>query len=109
MQVNLIKKHIAEINKLCQTHYVYELYLFGSMANENFTDKSDIDFLVSFKGVEPQEYFDNYMDLKERFELLFNRNIDLLEKQTIKNPILQLSIDQNKKFIYGTTNPKIAI
>jgi len=79
------------------------------MANENFTDKSDIDFLISFQGVDPQEYFDNYMDLKERLEALLNRDIDLLEKQTIKNPILKLSIDQNKKFIYGTANPKIAI
>jgi len=107
--VNLINKHIVQINALCQSHYVSELYLFGSMANENFTDKSDIDFLISFQGVDPQEYFDNYMDLKERLEALLNRDIDLLEKQTIKNPILKLSIDQNKKFIYGTANPKIAI
>jgi hypothetical protein len=29
------------------------------------------------------------------------KSIDLVEDQTVKNPILQRSIDRNKKLIYG--------
>lgn len=44
-----IDKNIKRVETLCRKHNVEKLYLFGSATNENFTDKSDIDFLVSFE------------------------------------------------------------
>ena len=79
------------------------------MLSDRFRQDSDIDFLVLFSGVEPLEYFDNYMDFKEELEGLFSRNVDLVEIQTIKNPILKRSIDRNKKILYGRKDSKMVV
>jgi predicted nucleotidyltransferase len=49
------------------------------------------------------------MDLKERLEKLLTRDVDLVEIQTVKNPILKRSIDRNKIFLYGREDSKVAI
>jgi predicted nucleotidyltransferase len=77
------------------------MYLFGSVLNSNFTKDSDIDLLVKFKSIELSKYFDNYMDFKENLEKLFGREVDLVEEQTLKNPILIKSINKSKELIYG--------
>jgi predicted nucleotidyltransferase len=41
------------------------------------------------------------MSLKEKLEQLFGRKVDLVEEQTLKNPILIQSINSNKSLIYG--------
>ena len=94
-------KNIKRVKTLCQKHNVEKLYLFGSATNENFTDKSDIDFLVSFEKKDLNKYFENYISFKEKLGKLFKRDIDLVEEQTLKNPILINSINQNKELIYG--------
>ena len=77
------------------------MYLYGSILTEKFSSDSDVDFLVNFDHVDLFQYFNNYMEFKEKLENLLNRPVDLLEEQTVKNPILRRSIDQNKKLIYG--------
>lgn len=80
---------------------VEKMYLFGSALNANFNKDSDIDFLVKFKSIELSKYFDNYMDFKEKLEELFGREVDLVEEQTLRNPILINSINKSKELIYG--------
>jgi predicted nucleotidyltransferase len=41
------------------------------------------------------------MDFKESLEKLFGRDVDLVEEQTLRNPILINSINKSKKLIYG--------
>lgn len=107
--MEIFKKHIKQLMALCKKHTVKELYVFGSATSNSFNRDSDIDFLVEFNAVDLLEYFDNYMDFKEALEKLFSRKIDLVEVQTIKNPILKKSIDQDKVLIYGSTDTKIAV
>lgn len=107
--MKLIQKYLLEIEALCDKYFVAELYVFGSVLTENFNPKSDIDFLVRFSGVNPTEYFDNYMDLKENLENLFSRKIDLVEIQTLKNPVLIQSIERNKTVLYERKNSKMAV
>jgi hypothetical protein len=107
--MKLIDQHITELKKLCDRYHVSELYVFGSVAKDQFTDKSDIDFLVRFSGVDPLEYFDNYMDFKGKLSELFSREIDLVEIQTIKNPILKRSIYRDKIILYGREDSKVAV
>ena len=90
-----------KISELCKNHNVEKLYIFGSATNENFSSKSDVDLLVSFKDFDLANYFTNYISLKENFKKLFKRDVDLLEEQTLKNPILINSINKNKELIYG--------
>ena len=107
--MKIIEQNIDNLNRLCDKYHVNELYLFGSMANGTYTDTSDIDFLVKFSGVDPLDYFDNFIDLKNNLENLFSRNVDLVEIQTLKNPILKRSIDRDKVILYGRENSKMAV
>lgn len=107
--MKVIQGHIDDIKKLCEKHHVAELYVFGSVLSDNFKPESDIDFLVKFANVDPMEYFDNYMDFKENLEKLFSRTVDLLEVQSLKNPILKRSIDRNKVILYGREDSKMAV
>jgi uncharacterized protein len=104
-----IQLHNESLNKLCTKYGVSVLYVFGSMATDNFHKTSDIDFLVGFSEINPLNYFDNYIDFKAELECLFKRKVDLLEIQTVKNPILKKSIDRNKIQIYGRENSKMAV
>jgi predicted nucleotidyltransferase len=97
----LINQNKEVIQKLCETHNVDKLYLFGSATTTKFNEKSDIDFLVKFKSFDLKLYFSNYTDFKEKLKNLLQREIDLVEEQTLKNPYLISSIDKNKELIYG--------
>lgn len=107
--MKLINQHINEIKNLCHNYHVAELFVFGSVTKSNFTPQSDIDFLVKFSGVNPPDYFDNFMDFKYSLEKLLSRNVDLLEIQTLKNPILKKSIDRDKILLYGREDSKMAV
>ena len=96
-----IAQNIDSINTLCLKHKVYKLFLFGSLSSGIFTEESDIDLLVVFKKIDPEEYADNYFDFKFSLEDLLKRDVDLLEEQAIKNPYLKRSIDSSKRVIYG--------
>jgi uncharacterized protein len=98
--MNLVERYKLPITQLCNDHQVKELYLFGSILTDDFKDTSDINMLVQFNQVELLNYFDNYMDLKEKLEKLLNRPVDLLENQAVKNPIFRRVIDREKKLFY---------
>jgi uncharacterized protein len=99
--VGIIDRNMDDLKRLCTLYNVEKMYLFGSILNSNFNNDSDIDFLVKFKSIEISTYFDNYMDFKENLEKLFGREVDLVEEQTLRNPILINSINKSKELIYG--------
>ena len=99
--MNLIERNIAKIRDLCSRHKVRRLFVFGSLLTDKFKKNSDIDQVVEFQDVDQYEYADNYFDLKESLEILFKRNVDLLEEKAIKNPYLKQSIDSSKQLVYG--------
>jgi uncharacterized protein len=98
--MKLIDSNKDRLIELCNNHKVKELYLFGSALTERFQDSSDIDLLIQFYPVDLMDYFDNYMDLKEKLEQLFNRPVDLVENQAIRNPIFRRIVDREKQLIY---------
>lgn len=102
--MNIVEKHKRELDQLCDKHKVKTLYLFGSILTDKFNDSSDIDMLIQFYTIDLMDYFDNYMDFKEKLELLFNRSVDLVENQAIRNPIFRNVVDRDKKLIYGREN-----
>jgi len=98
--MNVIERNINQVVSLCKKHKVRLLYIFGSVLTDRFTDDSDVDFLVEFENVDIQDYFDNYMDFKEKLEALLNRQVDLVENQAIRNPIFRMVIDRDKRLVY---------
>lgn len=90
-----------ELEKLCSSSEVKSLFAFGSVLGKEFTDESDIDLVVDFEEKDPMKYADLYFSLKGKLELLFNREIDLLEERAIKNPFFRRHLDDTKVRIYG--------
>ena len=94
-------KYRPSIIALCEKHKVKWLFAFGSVLTSRFTEKSDIDLVVDFDKAKIEDYFSNYFDLKYALEKLLNRDINLLEEQAIRNPVLRRNIDRTKSLIYG--------
>ncbi len=99
--MHLIEKNIDSIRDLCKKHKVRSLFAFGSVLTDKFRKESDIDLIVDFQDIDLYGYAENYFDLKQRLENIFEREVDLLEEKAIKNPFLRLSIDATKICIYG--------
>lgn len=99
----------TKLFELCNKHKVKKLYLFGSALTDKFSDISDIDFLIQFHTMDLNNYFDNYMDFKDELENLFNRKVDLVENQAIKNPVFRKIVDRDKQLIYEGKSAKISL
>lgn len=99
--MNLIEQNKAIINQLCTQHNVKSMYAFGSVLTNQFNANSDVDLLVRFNDFDVGKYFINYTSLKESLENILQKKVDLIEEQTLKNPILIRSINNNKQLIYG--------
>ena len=99
--MEILKNHIESLKQLCDAHHVATMYVFGSALRNDFSATSDIDFLVRFKPIAPSGYFDNYMDFKHQLEHLLGRDVDLLEEQALKNPVLINAINRDKAMVYG--------
>ena len=95
-----LESYIDKINKLCENHKVRQLFAFGSVVDERFTESSDIDLIVDFKISDPLDYAENYFALKFSLEELLKRPIDLLEQKAIQNKYLLQSINKSKRLIY---------
>ena len=99
--MSFLERYISQIQSLCKDSKVKSLYSFGSVNTDQFSDESDIDFVVDFSVKDPLEYSDSYFNLKFNLENILKRPIDLLETKTIKNPFLKRAIDESKFLIYG--------
>jgi uncharacterized protein len=70
---------------------VESLSLFGSVARNEATTASDLDFLVEFEG---PATFTGYMGLKFYLEDLFGKPVDLVIKKDLKERIRQSVIEE---------------
>lgn len=96
-QIDLYRSRLIA---LCELYKVQQFYLFGSILSTEFNESSDVDVLVQFGNIELMEYFDNYMDFKEKLEELFQKPVDLVENQAIRNPIFRKVVDREKLLVY---------
>ena len=86
---------------MCQLYKLKKLYAFGSAVTDNFTDESDIDFLISFdEKLSVEEYTDNYFALHYKLRELFNREIDIVTERSLSNPYFTESVNETKMLIY---------
>jgi len=97
-----LERYMGEIRVLCKKSKVRNLYVFGSILTDSFSDKSDIDLIVDIDSDDPIDYADNYFNLKFALEELLSRRIDLLENKAIKNPLLRENIDNSKTLLYAS-------
>mgnify|MGYP002856171213 CR=1 FL=1 len=98
---SLSEQAIHEIKNICQRRHVRNLYVFGSVLTERFDSRSDIDFLVEFESLTPEDYADNYFDLCDDLEALLGRKADIVTLKSVQNPYFKAEIDKTRKLIYA--------
>jgi uncharacterized protein len=97
----ILEQHIEDLKLLCKTFKIKRLYAFGSVVSEDFTDISDIDFLISFAdNLSVEDYTANYFSLHYKLRELFHREIDIVTENSLSNPYFIQSINESKKLIY---------
>ena len=96
-----LDNYLNQIKVLCKEHKVRNLFVFGSVLTENFTDNSDIDLIIDININDPIDYAENYFNFKFKLEDLLKRKIDLLEQKALKNKYLIENIDKTKRVIYA--------
>jgi hypothetical protein len=93
----------AELADLCHRFHVRTLDVFGSAVREDFEpSSSDLDFLVEFDPISPAQYADAYFALKEEFEALFGRPVDLVTSVSVANPYFRASLAASSERVYAT-------
>ena len=92
----------ANVAKLCSRFHVRQLDVFESVTTERFNpDSSDLDFLVDFEPMVPEDYADAYFGLLEGLAALFENRIDLVSAKAIRNPYFAASLDATRQTIYA--------
>jgi hypothetical protein len=98
IKIELPRKNVIE--DFCLKWKVTEMSLFGSVISKNFRPDSDIDVLVSFKDNAGWSLFD-FVDMIDELKAIFGRKVDLVEKDSLKNPFRRQSILSANEVIYA--------
>ena len=89
-----------EVINICKKYFIKELSLFGSSIRDDFTQNSDIDILVSFEQNLTITLFD-IIELEDELSKIFNKEVAILEKESLKNPIRKNKILSTREIIYA--------
>ena len=100
LQRNGVFLEYSDVVHLCKKYSINELSVFGSSIREDFSKNSDIDILVSFSKDSEITLFD-IMDLEKEFSELLKREVDIVEKESLKNPIRKTKILSTMEIIYA--------
>lgn len=96
-KIRIPHKKIAEF---CHQWGVVELSLFGSVLREDFRPDSDVDVLVTFSKDAQISLFD-LVQMKLDLEKIFQRSVDVIEKDTLENPFRKQEILKTAQVIYA--------
>ena len=100
LQKNGIFFNYDTIVQLCKKYYITELSIFGSSIRDDFTQNSDVDILVSFDDNSIITLFD-IMELEIELSKLFRKEVNIVEKKSLKNPIRRNRIMSTREIIYA--------
>ena len=89
-----------KIEKFCLKWGISEMALFGSVLSDDFRSDSDIDVLVSFKDDAGWGLFD-FVDMIDELKAIFGRKVDLVEKDSLRNPFRRQAILTGNEVIYA--------
>lgn len=100
--ISIIQDNLQHVKALCRVHAVRTLELFGSAAKGTFDPAtSDLDFVVDFLDYGPG-IASRFIDFTDDLEKLFERPVDLVFANQMKNPYLRRTINAHREPLYGT-------
>ena len=89
-----------KIEEFCRRWKIVEFALFGSALREDFRPDSDVDVLVSSGKDADWDLFD-WVNMIEELKGIFGREVDLVEKTSLRNPFRRHYILNSQKVIYA--------
>lgn len=89
-----------KIAQFCRDHKISEFAIFGSVLRDDFSPTSDVDVLVTFTPDCRYSLFDLAV-IQEQLQSIFNREVDLVEKASLKNPFRKKEILDHMEIIYA--------
>lgn len=89
-----------KIEAFCRRWKIKEFALFGSVLREDFRPDSDVDVLVSFEA-DSGITFDNRVEMQDELAEIFGREVDLVERDAIRNPFRRHNILATKEVVYA--------
>ena len=95
-----IKIDEGRIEAFCQKWHIKELSLFGSALREDFSAESDVDVLVDFAS-DADVSLDDWLDMIDELKVLFGREVDLIDKQGLRNPFRRHAILTFREVLYA--------
>jgi predicted nucleotidyltransferase len=96
-RINISKE---KIEGFCRRWKIKEMSIFGSALRDDFGPESDVDFLVTFVEQARWTLFD-WVEMIDELKKITGREIDLVERESIRNPFRRRSILENMEIIYG--------
>ena len=90
-----------QLQKICKKFNVKELYLFGSATSDDFSEDSDLDFIVKFERQGFEGAFDQFIDFKKALEKIYGRPVDLYHLKKFRNSIFQQEVERSKQLLYA--------
>jgi len=97
IRITLPRKKIEDF---CLKWKISEMALFGSVLSDQFRSDSDIDVLVSFKSDAGWGLFD-FVDMVDELRAILGRKVDLVEKDSLRNPFRIQTILARNEVIYA--------
>ena len=88
------------IAEFCAKWKVKEFSLFGSVLRDDFGPESDVDVLVSFDPQAPWSLWD-LIDMADELKAIFGRDVDLIEKEGLRNPFRRREILTTRQVLYA--------
>jgi len=89
-----------QIAEACRGFGIKRLSLVGSAARGDDRDDSDVDLIVEFERIGRGSPLLQYMGAKERFEEVFHRKVDLIERTAIRNQRFLSSVLEDQVLLY---------
>jgi hypothetical protein len=89
-----------KVTAFCRKWGIRELSLFGSVVRDDFLPESDVDVLVEIDPSRKLSAWD-WVDMIEELKFLFGREVDLVEKDAIRNPFRRRRILSTSRIIYA--------
>ncbi|MCY4100607.1 MAG: nucleotidyltransferase domain-containing protein [Rhodobacteraceae bacterium] len=98
----LIASKQDQIATICRKHRVERLEVFGSAARaiDFDPDQSDIDFLVDYPRPLQPGFLGHWLQLHDELQVVLGCKVDLVLGDSIKNPYLKLTIDQDREVVF---------
>lgn len=94
---DIIQSNLTQIQQLMRSHKVMHAYAFGSAATGTMHPDSDVDFVIALnEGLDYKTYGDNYFNLLYALQELLHCDVDLVAEETLTNPYLLQSINNQK-------------